>query len=65
MPASEARLRANRKYDAANTRQIMLKLNKGTDKDILEKLDNVENRQGYIKNLIREDIRKDGEDAGR
>lgn len=61
MPASEARLRANRKYDAANTRQIMLKLNKGTDSDILEKLDAVENRQGYIKTLIREDIKKEGE----
>jgi hypothetical protein len=44
------------KYDAANTRRIYLKLNVGTDRDILEKLDSVPNRQGYIKSLIRKDI---------
>ena len=44
------------KYDKANTRQIKLKLNIGTDNDILEKLDKVPNKQGYIKALIRQDI---------
>lgn len=54
--ATEAQKRANAKYDAANTRQILLKLNLKTDRDILEKLDSVGNRQGYIKRLIREDM---------
>ena len=31
-----------------------------TDQDILDKLDSVESKQGYIKNLIREDIKKEG-----
>ena len=53
---SEARKRANARYDAKSTRQIMLKLNVNTDADILKKLDSVENRQGYIKGLIRDDI---------
>lgn len=44
------------KYDKKNTRDIRLKLNKKTDADILEKLDSVENKQGYIKDLIRKDI---------
>lgn len=48
--------RAVQKYDAANTVQIKLKLNINTDKDILEKLESEENKQGYIKRLIREDI---------
>ena len=44
------------KYDKENTRQLRLKLNIGTDRDILEKLDKVPNKQGYIKALIRQDI---------
>lgn len=54
---TKAQLRAGAKYDAKATRQIMLKLNLKTDADILSKLDAVENRQGYIKSLIRADIR--------
>ena len=45
------------KYDANNTKQIKLKLNKKTDKDILDKLNQTGNKQGYIKNLIRADIK--------
>lgn len=44
------------KYDAANTTGVYLKLNLKTDSDILEKLSSVPNRQGYIKQLIRQDI---------
>lgn len=44
------------KYDAENTTGVYLKLNLKTDSDILEKLSSVPNRQGYIKQLIRQDI---------
>lgn len=43
-------------YDRINTRQIKLKLNLETDADILAALDATENKQGYIKALIRADI---------
>lgn len=56
MATTEAMKRAVRRYDDANTKQIILKLNLKTDADILAKLDSVENRQGYIKELIRADI---------
>ena len=56
--ASDAQKRAVSRYDAANTRQIKIKLNLKTDADILERLSEVENRQGYIKDLIRQDIEK-------
>lgn len=56
--ATEAQIRANKKYEAENTRQVHLKLNLRTDKDVLEKLDSVPNKQGYIKALIRADLRK-------
>lgn len=43
-------------WDAANTRKVVLKLNRRTDADILEKLDSVQSKQGYIKALIRKDL---------
>ena len=50
---------ADMKYKKTNTKQIALRLNYNTDSDILEKLARVENTQGYIKNLIRADIKND------
>lgn len=46
------------KYDRANTTRFYIKLNNRTDADIIEQLRSVENVQGYIKSLIREDIEK-------
>lgn len=56
---TEAKKRANERYDLRNTKQIKLKLNVKTDGDIIERLDSVENKQGYIKGLIREDMKHD------
>lgn len=56
MPTLESQKQANKKYDQENTRLITLKLNKKTDKDILDKFDTVPNRQGYVKNLVRADM---------
>lgn len=56
---TEAQKRAQEKYDANNTKKIVMKLNLKTDGDIIQKLDEVGNKQGYIKNLIREDIKSD------
>lgn len=39
--ATEAQIKAQKKYDAENTRQVHLKLNRRTDEDVLEKLDSV------------------------
>lgn len=38
---------------------IYLKLNKGADKDIIERLKDQDNKQGYIKDLIRTDASLD------
>lgn len=53
---NEIQKKAQAKYDAKATKQIKLKLNITSDKDILDKLDQVDNKQGYIKELIRKDI---------
>ncbi len=49
---------ASIKYDKDNTQRIFIKLNKNTDVDILEHLSMQCNKQGYIKELIRSDIKK-------
>ena len=56
--STESQRKAIAKYDKANTRQIHLKLNIRTDADVIEALDNVKSKQGYIKGLIRADISK-------
>lgn len=45
-----------KKYDSNNTIQVKMKLNQNTDADIIEQLDSVQNKQGYIKELIRRDM---------
>lgn len=60
---SESQKRASAKYDKINTTQVNLKLNNNTDADILNKLENVPNKQGYIKELIREDINAPGREV--
>ena len=47
---------SQQKYDKKNTKQFMMKLNLKYDADIIDKLESVKNRQGYIKDLIRNDI---------
>lgn len=46
----------NMQYSKENTRQIKFSFSLQYDADILEKLDSVPNKQGYIKSLIRADI---------
>lgn len=45
------------RYNRANVKQVKMNLNLKTDADILEHLTTVGNVQGYIKNLIRQDMR--------
>lgn len=45
-------------YDKRSCTRINLKLHNANDADILQKLSDVENKNGYIKELIRLDIEK-------
>ena len=46
------------KYDKTNTKKVAFKLNLKTDADIIDYLDNCDNKQGTIKRLIREEINR-------
>lgn len=49
-------LEAIRRYNDKNIVQIHLALNRKTDADILAWLDQKKNKQGYIKQLIRNEL---------
>ena len=53
---TQAQYQAQRKYDKNHTKSILLKLNLTSDADILAKLNDMDNKQGYVKELIRRDI---------
>lgn len=55
-----AKYESQDRWDKENTIQIKLKLNTTNDADIIEKLNSVDKKQTYIKELIRADI-KSGE----
>lgn len=56
--ASEAQIRASAKYDKENVIRKSMKLNKNTDRDIIEFLKD-KSFQTYVKELIRADMKKD------
>lgn len=58
--ATKAQIKASNKFNKHNTKSIILKLNFNTDADIIKKLEHVPSKMGYIKKLIREDIKNNG-----
>lgn len=56
-----AHLQAVKRYDGEHTTSLHVKLNTRTDQDIIKWLWKQPNKQGAIKKLIREQIRKEGE----
>ena len=50
---TDAQKQATAKYDKENTVVYAIKLNRKTDADIIERLETVGNRQGFIKDCIR------------
>lgn len=45
-------------YEKENIRQIRLKINRKTEPEMLEWIEKQKNIQGYIKQLIREDMKR-------
>lgn len=56
----ESNLKAIDKFNKEKTISVHLRLNKNTDADIIAKLESVPSKMGYIKQLIRTDITKNG-----
>ncbi|MBQ6220996.1 MAG: hypothetical protein IJJ44_00070 [Solobacterium sp.] len=58
---TKAQLKSIAKFNREKTRAVLIRLNVNTDKDILEKLETVPSKQGYVKKLIRDDIEKENQ----
>ena len=50
----ESQLRANAKYKAANIKTFSVQFNKTADSDIIDFINSQENKQGFLKDLIRQ-----------
>lgn len=61
--ASAAHLRATKKYEKKNIRQILLKFHKTHEADIIEKLDSVPSKNNYIRQLILKDLEREKKEA--
>lgn len=57
---SDAKKAAKARYDAKTARYISLKLNRNTDREIIEHLERQQSIQAYIKKLVLEDMKKAG-----
>ena len=63
--STAAQKKASANYAKKMAKCVNLAFNKKTDADILEKLDHVESKMGYIKKLIRDDIEKAKKDQSK
>ena len=50
----------NNEYNRTKTTTTLIRLNLETDADIIQKLNETDSKTGYIKRLIRADIKKEG-----
>lgn len=60
MMVSEAQKRALKRYEQ-KMEQFVVKFRKDADADVIARLKAVENRTGYIRQLVMSDIRKETE----
>ena len=51
--ASKSQIKAIAKYNKENVKQYSIKLNKNTDGDLINFLDSIPNKQGFIKECIK------------
>lgn len=58
MANNKSQIEAVARYDKKNMKGLYIKLHKKNDKDIIDKLEQVESKQGYVKELIRNDLKQ-------
>lgn len=56
MKDKSAQVRASMKYSRTHVKQVKMDLNRKTDADIIAYLESLPNVQGYLKQLIRNDM---------
>ena len=59
---AEKKMTAKQRYDAKTAVHYRIKLNKNTDMELINKLESVPNKQGYIKSCIKKMIELEQKD---
>lgn len=49
---------SNARYEKENLLRVMVKFNRKTEPDLVERVESQENRAGYLKRLVKEDIER-------
>lgn len=57
----ESKLLTNDRWNRQNTKQYGFRCMYKTDQDIIDKLDSLDNKNKYIKDLIRQDIQRNNQ----
>ena len=57
--STDAQKRASARYNARNTVQLAIRLNKATDADVIARIMEAPSKAGYIKELVRADLRRE------
>lgn len=60
---SEAKIRANNKYARKNVSQVCLKYVTKNNQEILDKLNSVPSKAGYVRQLILQDLEREKKEA--
>ena len=58
----ESHAKAQAKYNKENTKQFAFRFNKKTDRDIIAYLESLDQKNAYIRQLIRADMQQNGYD---
>ena len=55
---------SNARYEKENLVRVMVKFNKRTEAPLVERIEREDNKAGYLKKLVREDIQREREQDG-
>lgn len=55
---------ANQKYERGTLLKVSVAFNRNTEPELVERVEAEENRAGYLKRLVKEDIERDGNARG-
>lgn len=53
---------SNARYEKENLVRVMVKFNRKTEAPLVERIEREDNRAGYLKRLVKEDIRREQQD---
>lgn len=54
----------NNRYEKENLLRVMVKFNRKTEPDLVERMEGKLNRAGYLKQLVKEDIQRERDARG-